>query len=230
MKRRELKQKHREYIASSREAGLAVVMVSCPKRWLRDVRDNFAEFGYKLEGTQRDPSKRKWVICRGVCETYETREMKLSEARPHFAPDAGTTYAKKGMMRRLLALTVRVVGVLPDPSGWSNIGFFANDPNEGRLCGNLFTPYSPEAIARHISQDILIVGQLAPWLAYNTTSEEHVIPLVGLVVDHARNESEAIAAWERFKDKGPAKIAQVARLSRSIANKTYIHVTSPSTR
>ncbi len=217
MKRAELRQKHRQYLASSRQAGLAVVMVSCPKRWLRDAKDSFAEFGYKLEGTQRDPNRRKWIVCRGTCETHEAHEIKLSDARPHFAPDVGTTYAKKGMMRNLLALRVRVGGVLPDASGWSNIGFFVDDPNEGRLCGNLITPYSPEAIAGHISQDIFIVGKLAPWLAYNTISKEHVIPLVGLVVNHAKSESEAIAVWERFKDKGPAKIEQVVRLSRTLA-------------
>jgi len=191
-------------------------MVSCPKRWLRDAKASFAEFGYKLEGTQKDPSRRKWIICRGTCETYKAHEIKLSEARPHFAPDAGTTYAKKGMMRSLLALSVRVGGVLPDPSGWSNIGFFVDDPNEGRLCGNMLTPYTPEVLADVVSQDIFIAGKLAPWLAYNTASKEHVIPLVGLVVDHAKSESEAFAAWERFKDKGPAKIEQVVRLSKTL--------------
>lgn len=214
MNRRELRQKRREYLEMSRKAGLVVVEVNSPKRWLRDVRDDFTEFGYKLTRSRKDPNKHKWVFYQGLPHEHE---MKLSEARPHFAPDAGTTYIKKHKATKFIALSVRVGGVFPDFEGWSNITFFVDDPNEGRLCGNMLTPYPQEDIIHHINKDIFIVGKLAPWLAYTTISKDRIIPLVGLVVSNIKNEADAKAAWASFPQKGLNKIEQIVNDSKVVA-------------
>lgn len=230
--RQKLRRQRRQYLASARRAGLAMISVRSPLKWLRDVKGDFAEFEYQLVNVQDVPDQKGWLFCQGGPKGISLPELSNSEPRSTFLPDAGTVWVQRRQSTQLFALRVHVTGLLPDHKGWSNVVFKVLDPSLNYLCGSLITPYTESDMTRQItSSDMFIVGKVAPWLSYVTSgTNENVIPLVGLVVESIESESQVKAAWERFNREGRlAELELIVSRSRSelVNGKTEVAVVNP---
>lgn len=121
---------------------------------------------------------------------FEWHEAELSNVQERLgpakilAPDLGSIYHRQGFSD-VFASTVEVKSIMDDVPGWSNISFFMNEREHGRVCGTLLTDRKRGSLAPIVQDSsgaATVIAILAPDLQYTTdNTQESIVPFVGVL-------------------------------------------------